>query len=169
MLIFLIGMMGSGKTTLGRRLAQELGYTFIDLDAFIEQREKRSIASVFAEHGENAFREMERAALEAVVQEYKSAVIATGGGAPCFLDNISYMNQHGDTLFLSVPPEELSRRLLSADLSTRPLLAGKTADEIISFITKTLAHRVWFYQQAKYKVEGSDITVAQLRQRLNPY
>ena len=169
MLIFLVGMMGSGKTTLGRQLAQQLGYTFVDLDTYIEQREKKSIASIFAEHGENAFREMERAALEAVVQEFENSVVATGGGAPCFLDNISYMNQHGETIFLAVPPEELSRRLMATDLNLRPLLAGKTEQEINSFITKTLAHRVWFYQQAKHKVEGSNISAAQLRQSLNPY
>lgn len=169
MLIFLIGMMGSGKTTLGRQLAQEMGYTFIDLDAYIEQRENKTIAAIFEQLGESAFREMERSALETIVQEYKSAVVATGGGTPCFLDNIIYLNQHGETIYLAVPPQELTRRLLTTNLNTRPLLVGKTEAELSDFVAKTLAHRVWFYQQAKHKIEGAAITVAQLQQRLNPY
>ena len=160
-------MMGSGKTTLGRQLAQQLGYTFVDLDAYIEQREQKSIAAIFEALGEEGFRKKERAALEAVVQEYTSAVVATGGGAPCFFDNINYMNQHGTTIFLAVPATEISQRLLATNLSLRPLLADKSEAEINSFLGKTLAHRIQFYEQAKHKLEGHAITVEQITELLN--
>lgn len=169
MLIFLLGMMGSGKTTLGRQLAQQLGYTFVDLDEYIEQREQQTIAAIFGEQGEEAFRQKERAALEALVQEYTQAVVATGGGAPCFFDNISYMNQHGATIFLAVPTTEISRRLLATNLNLRPLLANKSEAEINLFLAKTLAYRNQFYEQAKYKLEGNAITVAHLAELLNHY
>lgn len=167
MIIFLLGMMGSGKTTLGRQLAQRLGYTFVDLDEFIEHREQKTIAAIFEEEGEAMFRQREREALEAVVHQYTNAVVATGGGAPCFFDNIHYMNQHGETVFLSVPVSEIYQRLLATNLSLRPLLANKTEAEINSFLAKTLAHRNQFYQQSKYKLEGNAITVAQITQLLN--
>ncbi|GAB3194144.1 shikimate kinase [Pontibacter aydingkolensis] len=167
MLIFLLGMMGSGKSTLGKQLAQQLGYTFVDLDDYIEQREQRTIAAIFEEQGETHFRELERAALQAVVQEYRQAVIATGGGTPCFFDNINYMNQHGETIFLAVPTREIARRLISTNLKIRPLLASKSSEEINLFLAKTLAHRIQFYEQAKYKMESSAISVDQLAQLLN--
>ncbi|MEJ8801255.1 shikimate kinase [Pontibacter sp. H249] len=167
MLIFLLGMMGSGKTTLGRQLAQQLSYTFVDLDEYIEQREQKSIAAIFEELGEETFRKKERAALEALVQKFPSAVVATGGGAPCFFDNIKYMNRHGLTVFLAVPVSEISHRLLATNLSLRPLLANKSEAEINLFLAKTLANRNQFYEQAKYKLEGSAITVAQIIELLN--
>lgn len=167
MLIFLLGMMGCGKTTLGRQLAQQLGCPFVDLDEYIVRREHKTIASIFEEQGEEAFRQKERAALEAVVQEYPQAVVATGGGAPCFYDNINFMNLHGETIFLAVSPAEISRRLLATNLSLRPLLANKSEAEINSFITKTLSQRIRFYEQSKYSIAGSDITAVQLSELFN--
>lgn len=169
MLVFLIGMMGSGKTTLGQELAQQLSYTFIDLDAYIEQTEQASIASIFEEKGPEAFRVLERAALEAVVGSYTDAVIATGGGAPCFFDNMAYMDLHGDTVFLDVPAQEITKRLLATDLSKRPLLANKSESEIISFLSKTLAERMQFYERAKYRIYGEVISALQLKDVLNYY
>ena len=167
MRIFLIGMKGSGKTTLGRQLAADLHCPFVDLDAYLEQREGRSIAQLFEQEGQERFREMEREALEAVVQEYDQAVISTGGGAPCFFDNIGFMNQHGRTFFLDVPLEEISRRLLASDLQVRPLLAGKTEEEVKSFLLKTLSHRRQFYERAGTTLQGGDISAALLQQLLN--
>lgn len=167
MRIFLVGMMGSGKTTLGRQLAAELHYPFVDLDEYLEQREGRSIAQLFEQEGQERFREMEREALEAVVQEYDRAVISTGGGAPCFFDNIGFMNRHGKTFFLDVPVEEISRRLLASDLQLRPLLAGKTEEEVKSFLLKTLSHRRQFYERAGTTLQGGDISAALLQQLLN--
>ncbi|HEY4650018.1 MAG TPA: shikimate kinase [Pontibacter sp.] len=152
MLIFLLGMMGSGKTTLGKELAQELGYTFLDLDAVVEQKAGRSIAELFATEGPQRFRELERDALQTIAASYTQAVVATGGGAPCFFDNMALMNAAGTTIFLDVPPEELAERLSQSDLTVRPLLAGKTQSELIPFVGKTLAERRQFYEQAKYIV-----------------
>ncbi|NEM96087.1 shikimate kinase [Pontibacter burrus] len=159
MLIFLIGMMGSGKTTLGKELAAELNYSFVDLDAFIEEKEGRTIAEIFAQQGQQGFRELEHKALQTIVANYSQAVVATGGGAPCFFNNIQLMNQAGETIFLDVPIKMLVQRLSQSDLSTRPLLAGKTQSELISFLGKTLADRRQFYVQAKHLVAMPPYTI----------
>lgn len=167
MLIFLIGMMGSGKTTLGRQLAEELGYTFLDLDACIEQQAGQSVTDIFAQQGQERFRELERQALEEVAAKYSAAVVATGGGTPCFFDNMAYMNRHGETVFLNTPISEITTRLLATNLATRPLLSGKSEAEIKAFLTQTFAQRQRFYSQAKHKTQSISITAAHLKQMLN--
>jgi shikimate kinase len=159
MLVFLIGMMGSGKTTLGKELAEKLGYTFLDLDVFIEQKENKTIAEIFATEGQERFRELEHEALQSIISNYKLAIVATGGGTPCFFDNIALMNTSGKTIFLDMPVENIAQRLSESDLSTRPLLAGKTQSELISFLGKTLADRRQFYVQAKYIVAQPPYTI----------
>lgn len=159
MLIFLLGMMGSGKTTLGKELAEKLNYSFVDLDAFIEEKEGKTIAEIFAQQGQQGFRKLEHQALQTIVTNYKQAVVATGGGAPCFFNNIQLMNQAGETIFLDVPIKMLAQRLSQSDLSTRPLLAGKTQSELISFLGKTLADRRQFYVQAKHLVAMPPYTI----------
>ncbi|TXK45360.1 shikimate kinase [Pontibacter qinzhouensis] len=150
MLLFLVGMMGSGKSTLGRQLAKHLQVPFVDLDEYLEGREGRTIAQIFEQDGPVHFRMLERRALEAVVQEYSQAVVATGGGAPCFHDNMAFINLHGDSVFLDVPVEEILRRLVATDLRTRPLLANKSEAELNLFLTSTLAERRAFYEKATY-------------------
>ncbi|MCJ8167196.1 AAA family ATPase [Pontibacter sp. E15-1] len=167
MIIFLVGMMGSGKTTLGRQLAAQLQHPFVDLDTFLEQREGRTIAQLFAQEGQERFRALERQALEAVVREHAQAVVSTGGGAPCFFDNMEYMSRHGKTFFLDVPVAEICKRLSASDLQVRPLLAGKTEEEVMLFLVETLNHRRQFYQRADATVQGAGITSAQLEQLLN--
>lgn len=159
MLIFLLGMMGSGKTTLGKELAGKLGYTFLDLDACIEQKENKSVAQIFKEKGPGKFRELEREILQSIIANYKKAVVATGGGAPCFFDNITLMNTSGETIFLDVPIKDLIQRLSVSDLTTRPLLTGKTQSELISFLGKTLSERRLFYEQAKHIVVHPPYTI----------
>ena len=108
--IFLIGYMGAGKTTLGRALAKELGIQFIDMDSYIEARFCKTISKIFAEKGEEGFREIERRILHEV-GEFEDVIISTGGGTPCFFDNVEYMNGQGTTVFLDVPEERLFIRL----------------------------------------------------------
>lgn len=147
--IFLIGYMGAGKTTLGRALAKELGIQFIDLDSYIEERLCKSIAQIFAERGEDGFREIERRMLHEV-GDFEDVVISTGGGTPCFFDNIEYMNRQGATVFLDVPVERLFIRL-SIARKKRPLIMNKSDEELRSFIAEQLAKREPHYSKAKQK------------------
>lgn len=160
--------MGAGKTTLGRELAGRLGYTFVDLDDYLEQREGRSIAQLFEAVEQEGFRQKERQALEAVVQDFEQAVIATGGGTPCFFNNMDFINEHGTSIFLDVPAEELTQRLLLTDLSQRPLLAQKSEAELKDFIVKTLAERIAYYRQARYTLTGKRYNIERLESLVKP-
>jgi shikimate kinase len=153
--IFLIGYMGCGKTTLGKRLAAALGFAFIDLDGFIEEKYHKSVADIFAEMGQDKFREMEKNALSEVA-EFEKTVIATGGGAPCFFDNIDTMNGAGLSVYIKLSPEQLATRLENSRAGKRPLIAGKSGEELRSFITDGLLQREKFYLQARLIVAGSD-------------
>lgn len=144
--IFLVGYMGAGKTTLGRALAKELGIQFIDLDSHIEERLCKSVSQIFADKGEEGFREIERRMLHEV-GEFEDVVISTGGGTPCFFDNIDYMNSQGTTVFLDVPVERLFIRL-SIARKKRPLIMGKSDDELRAFIMEQLAKREPHYSKA---------------------
>ena len=147
--IFLIGYMGAGKTTLGRALAKELKIEFIDLDNYIEERLCKSISQIFAEKGEEGFREIERRMLHEA-GEFENVIISTGGGTPCFFDNIEYMNRQGATVFLDVPVERLFIRL-SIARKKRPLIMGKSDEELRCFIAEQLAKRLPHYSKAKQK------------------
>ena len=146
--IFLTGYMGSGKTTLGRALAEEIGIPFIDLDHYIEKRYCKTIAQLFAEKGEDGFRDIERRMLHEV-GDFEDVIISTGGGTPCFFDNIEYMNSQGTTVYLDVPIERLFIRLCIAR-SKRPLIKDKNDDELMAFITEQLAKRAPHYSKAQY-------------------
>lgn len=145
---FLIGYMGAGKTTLGKALSKELGLPFIDLDWHIEERLHKTVQELFSERGEKSFRELERRMLQEVA-EFENVVISTGGGTPCFFDNMDFMNQRGDTVFLNVNPEVLFRRLRVAK-QQRPLLREKTDEEMMGFIKNMLEQRKQCYLQAKH-------------------
>ena len=137
--IFLTGYMGAGKTTLGKAFARELNIPFIDLDWYIEERFHKSIRELFIERGEASFRELERTMLHEVA-EFENVIISTGGGTPCFFDNMEYMNEHGQTVFLDVHPDVLFRRLRVAT-QQRPILQGKTDEELRIFIIEALEKR----------------------------
>jgi shikimate kinase len=155
--IFLIGFMGSGKTFLGRQLAQLLNYEFIDLDERIEEHEKKSIAEIFSEDGEAYFRAKESLQLQMFAGK-TNAVIATGGGTPCFHDNMKWMNDHGFTVYLQLSPEILFQRL-QPEITHRPLLAGKSDEEVKIFISTKLAERSVFYEQAKAVINTDSCSV----------
>jgi shikimate kinase len=144
--IFLIGYMGAGKTTVGKRLAQILNLQFIDLDLFIESRYRKRISEIFAEKGEDYFRTIERKALLEVSQ-FENVIISTGGGTPCFFDNLAVMNESGKTIYLKVSVNELTARL-SVGKHSRPLVEKKDKEEMKLFITESLERREPFYNQA---------------------
>ena len=151
--IFLIGYMGSGKSTVGKLLANKLGYSFIDMDAQIEANQFKTVAQIFTDLGEDKFRLLEQKCLHEV-SEFDDVVISTGGGTPCFFDNISYMNANGLTIYLKFSAQELAERLGGTHVAKRPVLANRQGDELLQFITEGLAKREPFYTQAIYSVCG---------------
>ena len=153
--VFLIGYMGAGKTTLGKAFAREMGLTFVDLDWYIEERFHKSIRQLFTERGEDGFRELEKRMLHEVA-EFEDVVISTGGGTPCFFDNVEYMNGMGETVFLDVNLQVLFRRLKVAK-QQRPLLAQKNDEELMAFISENLEKRLPFYAKAKHVFNGEKL------------
>lgn len=153
--IFLTGYMGAGKTTLGKAFARKLNIPFVDLDWYMEERFHKTVSELFAERGEAGFRELERAMLHEV-GAFEDVVISTGGGAPCFFDNMDFMNRNGITVFLDVHPDVLFRRLRVAK-HQRPILQGKQDDELKAFIVQALEKRIPFYSQAKYVFSADEL------------
>lgn len=146
--ILLIGFMAAGKTTLGKALARDLGLQFVDLDHYIENRYCCTVSQLFAERGEEEFRKIERKILHEVA-EFEDVIISTGGGTPCFFDNMDYMNKQGITVFLEASVDVIYTRLTIAR-TQRPLVANKTADELRQYITDMLERRAPYYTQAKH-------------------
>ena len=165
MKVFLIGFMGSGKTTIGKKLANYLKYEFIDLDKLIESKAGMSIVNYFEIHGEPLFRELERDTLQKT-EFPENVIIATGGGAPCFGDNMEWMNNNGLVAYLSLSPKALASRLEHSK-TDRPLIRHLKGDELIDFISSKLQDREVFYNQAKYVVSASDLTAERLSFYLN--
>ncbi len=165
MRIYLIGYMGSGKSHLGRKFSKYLGVQFVDMDHYIEERNYKTIPRIFAEEGEAEFRKKERKALEEL-SEFTDIVIATGGGAPCFFDNIDLMNNSGKTIYLNIDPKILAFRLMKSK-TERPLIKGKSKDELIAFIDESLKKRNEFYSQAKYQITSPDIKMNELEELIS--
>jgi shikimate kinase len=153
--IYLIGFMGSGKSTLGLKLSKRLSFPFIDLDHYISSKEGMSISSIFMQKGEEAFRMIERRALIELSQQ-GDVVIACGGGTPCFHDNIQKMNETGTTIYLQVEKDVLIGRLMKS-ATERPLIAGMSEAEMNLFVGNLLAERVQFYEKARIHLTGNAI------------
>lgn len=151
--IILIGYMGAGKTTVGRQLALNMGVQFYDLDWYIEMRYHTRVADIFAEKGEAGFREIERNMLHEVA-EFENVVLSCGGGTPCFFDNMDYMNSLAETVYLKATPEVLAQHLKMGKVE-RPLIKGKSDEELLTFIRESLEKREPFYNQAKHIIDVS--------------
>jgi len=157
-IIYLIGFMGSGKTTVGKRIADKLGWIFIDIDEVIEHTTGMKIALIFKEKGEDYFRELERESIKKF-GEMSRMVIATGGGAPCFFDNMDAMSHNGITVYLKMSPAALTARLMQLTVeerNQRPLIAGKSEAALLEFVTNTLSKREPFYSSAKLIIQNED-------------
>lgn len=153
--IFLVGYMGAGKTTIGKVLSKLIGLTFIDLDYYIEGRFRKTVAQLFAERGEEGFRSIERNMLHEVA-EFEDVLVSTGGGTPCFFDNMEFMNQQGTTVYLQVSVDELASRLELCK-HTRPVLKNRTGDELKAFVAESLSGRLPFYQKASIVFDANEL------------
>ncbi|MCY7350202.1 MAG: shikimate kinase [Cytophagaceae bacterium] len=151
--IFLLGMPSSGKSTLGRNLARLLGYEFVDLDKRIETREGLTISELFALRGEDYFRQAESAVLKSLPVQ-AALVVSTGGGVPCFFDNIAYIKTHGLSVFLDLPPSLLAQRMLHTRKDDRPLYRKTDPEELLTTLEATYEKRLPYYQQADIIVTG---------------
>ncbi|QKJ31753.1 shikimate kinase [Mucilaginibacter mali] len=164
--IFLVGYMGCGKTTMGKKLASRLGYAFIDLDHVLEAQAGKTITQYFADHGEAAFRELESSVLKDTVYPDK-AVVSTGGGLPCFFDNMDWMKAHGKVVYIKLNAKTLAGRLEN-NKDDRPILRHKHGDELVAFIDEKLAEREPFYSRANVIADGLSLTAERLDQLLHP-
>lgn len=164
MRFFLIGMPGSGKSTIGRHLAEILGLPVVDLDKLIEEEAGQAIPDIFNEWGEDHFRNLEREALKRLITQSTEAIVSTGGGAPCFFDNFAEMKKAGKTIYIDVPLPTLIER--TAKSSKRPLLI----DDPVGKITALLNKREAIYKQADliFSTQGraSDQVAGELAQLL---
>ena len=165
MRIYLIGYMGCGKSTLGRKLAKHAGLQFVDMDHYIEKRNHKTVPQIFAEDGEAEFRIKERKALEEL-SEFSNVVIATGGGAPCFFDNVDLMNRTGKTIYLNIEPKILADRLMKSK-TERPLIKGKSEEELVAFIDENLMKRNEFYMQAHYQSTPPDVDLDEVMKMIH--
>ncbi|MBO7338144.1 MAG: shikimate kinase [Paludibacteraceae bacterium] len=154
--VYLIGYMGCGKTTIGKKLAKGLDWDVIDMDSRIENRYRKKIEDIFATEGEESFRKKERFILEEL-SALENVVVSTGGGAPCFFDNIDVMNASGLCVYIRMTPEALAERLKHAK-ANRPLLKDKTEEELADFIRQQLDKRKPFYEQAQFVIDNDNGT-----------
>lgn len=163
--IFLVGMMGVGKSHWAGKLARKLGIPHYDLDDIIEQEQGMPIAEIFASKGEAGFRQIESATLRRLGEE-PDFVMATGGGAPCQMNNMDYMNSKGVTIWLDEPLEIIIGRLKQGR-AERPLVAKLSDVELRGYIAGKLQERAVFYRQARYRIGGKEISNATLEQIIN--
>lgn len=165
MRIFLLGYMGSGKSTLGKKLAQKLQLDFIDLDKSIEEEIKISIAEYFSIYGESEFRKIEhQTLLNSLISD--NYVMACGGGTPVYFDNLPLMNKYGITIYLEMTENAIFSRLQSG-IDSRPLLKNKSEEELKEYIHNHLSERQIYYKQADLIVNGLSVKPDQLIQAIN--
>lgn len=157
MRFFLIGYMGSGKSYWTKSLSKTLNFPEVDMDQEIEHIEKMKIKDIFSTKGEPYFRNLETKILKDIVEKYKHIIISTGGGLPCHSDNMDYMNEHGITIYLKVPEEEIYNRLIEAK-QQRPLLKNMSDEEIKTFISKSIKERTNYYEQARISLDVNNIS-----------
>ena len=165
--IFLIGFMGAGKSTIGKKLAHRLGLTFFDLDKLIEAKAGCSISDIFKFLGETAFREMEQACLQSF-QTKDHFLLACGGGTPCFFDNLHLMKDNGLVVYVDLQESVLFERLSKAK-KIRPSIVGLAENQLKDFISKQLKTRMTFYEQADLTMSGLSINVNEIVEKIEQF
>jgi shikimate kinase len=165
MRVFLIGFMGSGKTHWARLLSQKLNIPFFDLDEQVVSQESKPINEIFAEKGEEYFRQLEKETLHIITESHESFVMATGGGTPCYFNNIEYMNQSGTTVWINTPLDTLYTRLIK-QRSARPLLKDLADDQVKGFIIKKFSDRKIYYEQADVVVDEEPVQLDSLIEKI---
>ena len=153
MILFLVGYAGSGKSSLGKRLARRLGVRFVDTDREVEMQVGATIADIFHYEGEEYFRMAERKAVETLANEAVDMVIATGGGLPTWRDNMEWLVRSGMTVYLRRSPEQILSRLTEHGRNKRPMFRGKSDDELLTFMREQMSQRERYYAMAHYAVE----------------
>lgn len=161
--IYLIGLPGSGKSTLGKKLALQTSYEFVDLDHYIAEQEQAPVSQIFKEKGEAYFRALETKALQQLADRAK-LIVATGGGTPCFNNNMGLMKQNGVTVFMDLPVELIEQRLNKAEIAVRPLFAGNVS--VAEKLQELAASRRKFYLQADIILPADECNAEMLKQRL---
>ncbi len=164
MIVYLIGFMGSGKTTVAAKLASRWGYPAYDLDQMIEKAEGLAVKELFSRYGEEQFRAMEHQYLS-TFNKVNRGVVSTGGGTPCYFDNMAFMNSTGITVYLRMTPGQLYGRLKQAG-SNRPVIQGYTGQALLDFIDHKLGQREPFYRQATLEISGFDLDIRDLEREI---
>jgi shikimate kinase len=159
-IVYIIGFMGSGKSTAGKKLASLLGWSFIDLDKEIEEKAGMKIPKIFSVYGEEYFRSLETKVLRTLGSE-KETLISTGGGTPCYDTNMDFMLDSGLTVYLKMTPEQLHSRL-SESMGERPLIKDFTNERLFSYIKEKLAYREKWYNRSDITIEGLNIDICGL-------
>ncbi len=166
--VYLIGFMGSGKSTLGRWLSNAMdGWTFIDLDHFIENKYHKTIPQIFEENGEDSFRKIEATCLQEV-SSFEKVIIGSGGGTPCYFNNMEIMNTTGLSIYLKLTPQVIYDRLQTSK-AQRPLIAGKHGDELLDFIAVKLLEREGYYKQANLISDADNWEVKDFVEAINQH
>lgn len=160
MRIYLVGFMGSGKSSVGKRLAKKLGYNFVDLDDEAERLAGKSVSDIFQMHGEGYFRKLEQQALQLTAQ-LQNTIIATGGGTPCFFDNMDFINANGVSVYLKMSAASLVYRLEHAH-KKRPLVQNLSGDGLLQYVEGKLEEREPYYLKAKCIIKGETVKTNQI-------
>ncbi len=163
-LLFMCGFMGCGKTTQGKKLAKAMGYYFIDLDEYIANKHDTTITDLFQEIGEEAFRTIETEALKECINDNLKAIIALGGGTPCFNSNLELIKANGKLIYLQMTAEALYTRLFNAK-QDRPLIKNKEEEEMLLYIQNLLKTRESFYNQAHIITGGVTVDIEDLKEK----
>ena len=166
MKLFLIGYMGCGKSSLGRKIAKRGRMRFVDMDSVIEEREGASVSDIFHYQGETYFREKERELIEELAVAQDDVVISTGGGVPTWQDNMARMNEIGECVYLRRTAEQIASRLSPHGRQIRPKLRGLNDEELVAFMTANMAEREPFYAQAKHCVDCVSLSDEELIEKI---